>query len=152
MRLIDDLKKLGWKISTAESCTGGLLAKTITDAPGSSDVFEFGAVVYSNKFKNKLLGVPKEVLNMYGAVSEETAYALSKGICEYSDAEVGVGITGIAGPGGGTKEKPVGLVYYSIYIRQKNIHICEKLLLSGARDEVRSQTVTAVLEKLKELL
>ena len=152
MKLIDNLKRHGWKIATAESCTGGLLAKTITDYAGSSDVFEFGAVVYSNKFKNKLLGVSNDVLNTYGAVSEQTAYALSKGICEYSEAEVGVGITGIAGPGGGTSEKPVGLVYYSIYIEQKNIHICEKLLLSGNREQVRQQTVLAVIKKLEEIL
>ena len=152
MKLIDDLKRHGWKIATAESCTGGLLAKTITDYSGSSEVFEFGAVVYSNKFKNKLLSVSNDVLNTYGAVSEQTAYALSKGICEYSEAEVGVGITGIAGPGGGTSEKPVGLVYYSIYIEQKNIHICEKLLLSGNREQVRQQTVLAVIKKLEDIL
>ena len=152
MKLIDNLKKHGWKISTAESCTGGLFAKTITDEAGSSEVFEFGAVVYSNKFKNKLLGVPENILKTFGAVSEQTAYALSKGICEYSGAEVGVGITGIAGPGGGTPEKPVGLVYYSVYIEKMDIHICEKLLLSGNRDQIRQQTVSAALEKLAEIL
>ena len=152
MKLIDDLKKRGWKISTAESCTGGLLAKTITDCAGSSEIFEFGAVVYSNKFKNKLLGVPNEVLTRYRAVIEQTAYALSKGICDYSGSEVGVGITGLAGPGGATKEKPVGLVYFSVYIKQEDLHICEKLLLSGNREQIRNQTVTAVIKKLESIL
>ena len=152
MKLIDDLKKRGWKISTAESCTGGLLAKTITDCAGSSEIFEFGAVVYSNKFKNKLLGVPNEVLTRYGAVSEQTAYALSKGICDYSGSEVGVGITGLAGPGGATKEKPVGLVYLSVYIKQEDLNICEELLLSGNREQIRNQTVTAVIKKLESIL
>ena len=101
-------------IATAESCTGGLLAKRITDISGSSAVFETGCVTYANKTKEMLLGVPHETLEAHGAVSYETAKAMAEGIVKLSGADIGVGITGIAGPGGGTPEKPVGLVYIGI--------------------------------------
>lgn len=101
-------------IATAESCTGGLLAKRITDISGSSAVFETGCVTYANKTKEKLLGVPAEILEKHGAVSEETARAMAEGIVKLSGADIGIGITGIAGPGGGTPEKPVGLVYIAL--------------------------------------
>ena len=101
-------------VATAESCTGGLLAKRITDLPGSSAVFEMGAVTYSNRIKTKLLGVPEEMLREYGAVSEQVAKAMAEGVREEAGSTLGVGITGIAGPGGGTKEKPVGLVYVAL--------------------------------------
>lgn len=100
--------------ATAESCTGGLLSKRLTDIPGSSGVFHMGAVTYANEVKTQLLGVPEETLREYGAVSPQTARAMAKGIRECSGADFGVGITGIAGPGGGTPEKPVGLVYLAL--------------------------------------
>lgn len=112
--VIDELRRAGKKLATAESCTGGLLAKRITDVPGSSDVFEMGCVTYANSVKEALLGVPHETLETYGAVSEQTACAMAEGIVRVSGADVGVGITGIAGPGGGTDEKPVGLVYIAL--------------------------------------
>lgn len=102
------------KLAVAESCTGGLLAKRLTDIPGSSEVFEMGCVTYSNHVKEQILGVPHETLRQYGAVSEETARAMAEGIQKLSGADLGVGITGIAGPGGGTAEKPVGLVYIAL--------------------------------------
>ena len=101
-------------VATAESCTGGLVAKRITDLPGSSAVFEMGAVTYSNRIKTKLLGVPEEMLREYGAVSEPVAKAMAEGVRDASGSTLGIGITGIAGPGGGTKEKPVGLVYVAL--------------------------------------
>lgn len=102
------------KLAVAESCTGGLLAKRLTDIPGSSQVFEMGCVTYSNQVKEQILGVPHETLTQYGAVSEETAKAMAVGIQRLSGADLGVGITGIAGPDGGTAEKPVGLVYIAL--------------------------------------
>ncbi len=101
-------------VATAESCTGGLLAKRITDIPGSSDVFHMGAVTYANEIKTMLLGVPEETLKQYGAVSPQTARCMAKGVREKAGADLGVGITGIAGPGGGTPEKPVGLIYLAL--------------------------------------
>jgi competence/damage-inducible protein CinA C-terminal domain len=102
------------KIATAESCTGGLLAKRITDLSGSSEVFEMGCVTYANSAKEQLLSVPAETLATHGAVSEETARAMAEGIVRLSGADIGIGITGIAGPGGGTEEKPVGLIYIAL--------------------------------------
>lgn len=104
----------GKKLATAESCTGGLLSKRITDISGASSVFEMGCVTYANSVKEQLLGVPAEVLLRFGAVSPETAKAMAKGIVQLSGADLGIGITGIAGPLGGTPEKPVGLVYIAL--------------------------------------
>lgn len=112
--VVDALRAAGKTLATAESCTGGLLAKRITDVAGSSDVFGMGCVTYANGVKEKLLGVPHETLEAYGAVSEETARAMAEGIVRASGSDIGVGITGIAGPGGGTAEKPVGLVYIAL--------------------------------------
>ena len=112
--VVSELKKAGKKLATAESCTGGMLAKRITDIPGSSAVFETGCVTYANCVKERLLGVPHETLVTYGAVSEQTACAMAEGIVRASGADIGVGITGIAGPDGGTEEKPVGLVYIAL--------------------------------------
>ena len=112
--VVDALRAAGKTLATAESCTGGLLAKRITDVAGSSDVFEMGCVTYANRVKEKLLGVPHETLEAHGAVSEETARAMAEGIVRASGADIGVGITGIAGPGGGTAETPVGLVYIAL--------------------------------------
>lgn len=112
--VVNELRRAGKKLATAESCTGGLLGKRITDISGSSDVFEMGCITYANSVKEQLLGVPHETLEQYGAVSEQTARAMAEGIVRVSGADLGVGITGIAGPGGGTPEKPVGLVYIAL--------------------------------------
>ena len=112
--VVQELRKAGKKLATAESCTGGLLGKRITDVSGSSEVFEMGCITYANSVKEQLLGVPHETLEQYGAVSEQTARAMAEGIVRVSGADIGVGITGIAGPGGGTPEKPVGLVYIAL--------------------------------------
>lgn len=108
------LSEKGKKLATAESCTGGLLAKRITDISGSSEVFEMGAVTYANSIKELLLDVPHDMLEQYGAVSEPVAKAMAEGIVKKSGADIGIGITGIAGPGGGTEEKPVGLIYIAL--------------------------------------
>lgn len=112
--VVDLLAQQGKTLATAESCTGGLLAKRLTDVPGSSQVFHMGVVAYANQVKEKLLGVPHQVLEAHGAVSPETARAMAQGIVRASGSDLGVGITGIAGPEGGTAEKPVGLVYIAL--------------------------------------
>ena len=117
--LVAELQKKGLKAATAESCTGGLLAQRITSIPGSSAVFEYGAVTYANRIKHALLGVPEEMLSRYGAVSEPVATAMSEGVLRASGADIGVGITGIAGPDGGSEEKPVGTVYISVACKGK---------------------------------
>ena len=112
--LVSELKKRGMKIASVESCTAGIISKIITDAPGSSEVFDLGITTYSNEMKTKIVGVPEEILSLHGAVSPETARAMADGIRRVSGADIGVATTGIAGPGGGTPEKPVGLVYTAI--------------------------------------
>ncbi len=112
--VVQELQKQGKKLATAESCTGGLLAKRITDVPGSSAVFDMGCVTYANEAKEMLLSVDHETLERYGAVSEETARSMAEGIVRRSGSDIGVGITGIAGPDGGTEEKPVGLIYIAL--------------------------------------
>lgn len=112
--VVNLLREQGKRIAFAESCTGGLLAKRITDIPGSSEVFEMGCVTYSNAVKEQILGVSSETLNKYGAVSEQTAREMAEGIYKISGADVGVAVTGIAGPGGGSEEKPVGLAYIAL--------------------------------------
>jgi len=143
-------KKL--KIATAESCTGGLLAKKITDISGSSAVFDMGIVSYANRIKNEFLGVKNEILDTVGAVSRETAIAMAEGIRKISLADIGVGITGIAGPTGGTPEKPVGLVYFAVSYKDETR--VEKLLLDGNRDEIRNKTTeivcTEVISRIEE--
>lgn len=150
--LINVLKEQKLKIATAESCTGGLLAKKITDISGSSDVFDMGLVSYANQIKQEYLGVPAEVLETKGAVSYETAEAMARGIVRAADADIGVGITGIAGPGGGTPEKPVGTVFYGLYFRREEKLLVEELHLKGNREEIRESTTKIVIERiLREL-
>ena len=108
------LSERGMTLAAAESCTGGLLAKRITDIPGASAVFGFGTVTYANEAKEKLLGVRRETLEAFGAVSSETAREMAEGVRKLAGSDLGIGITGIAGPGGGTPEKPVGLVYIAL--------------------------------------
>ena len=112
--VLDLLRERAWTAAAAESCTGGMVAARLTDIPGSSDVFAGGVVTYSNELKHALLGVPAEVLARHGAVSPEAAEAMAAGARERLGADVAVAVTGIAGPGGGTPEKPVGLVYLHV--------------------------------------
>lgn len=112
--VVTELAKRGLHLACAESCTGGLLSSRITDIPGASEVFHMGAITYANEIKTMLLGVPEDTLKEHGAVSEQTARAMAEGIRKKSGSELGIAITGIAGPGGGTPEKPVGLVYLAL--------------------------------------
>ncbi|MBE7024253.1 MAG: CinA family protein [Ruminococcaceae bacterium] len=134
-------KKL--KLSTAESCTGGLIAQKITSVPGASECFDCGVVTYSNEQKQKLLGVSAETLEKYGAVSRQTALEMCKGVKNLANSDFGISVTGIAGPGGGTPEKPVGTVW--IGICGESIHKAEKFLFDGDRTKVRESTAEAAL-------
>lgn len=135
-------------IATAESCSGGKIAAAITDVPGASEIFGYGMVTYSNDAKIKILGVKEETLAAHGAVSPETAYEMAAGLKRVSGADVAVSVTGIAGPGGGSPEKPVGLVYMGI--AYGNDVFVKKNLFQGERDEVRLQTVETALHFVAE--
>lgn len=130
-------------ITFAESCTGGLLSGRLVDVPGASEVYKAGIVTYSNKAKHKLLGVKKRTLRTFGAVSEQTAREMAKGVAELTEADVAVAVTGIAGPDGGTEEKPVGLVYIACKIGD-HVEVSE-YHFSGNRRKVRESTVAAAL-------
>ncbi len=145
-KVVELVKKLGMDISTAESCTGGKIASRLIDVPGVSEVFKEGIVSYSNDAKMKRLGVKKETLEKYGAVSEETAREMLKGL----DSDIAIATTGIAGPGGGTPEKPVGLVY--IGIRIKNDIYVEKRFFNGDRMKIRERAVSQSLFSLIKIL
>lgn len=134
-------------IATAESCTGGLVASTLINYPGISSVFLEGAVTYSNEAKVKRLGVKEETLKKHGAVSHETAEEMARGIAFAAGSDIGLSTTGIAGPGGGTDDKPVGLVYIGIYI--KGVVKTKELHLSGDRARVRTRTVKELLNWLR---
>ncbi|MDO4966344.1 MAG: CinA family protein [Lachnospiraceae bacterium] len=142
------LLKNKYTITTAESCTGGLISGTIVNVSGASDVFNEGYVTYSNEAKNRLLGVKKETLEKFGAVSEQVAMEMAKGALNKSNADVAVAVTGIAGPGGGTKEKPVGLVYIGVAVKEK-VSV-NKFNFDGDRLTVRKLTVANALAMVKE--
>ena len=133
--LIHKLREMKLKLSTAESCTGGLLAKRITDIPGSSDVFAGSVVAYSNDMKISLLGVDADVITKFGAVSEETAHLMAEGIRRITGADVTVSITGIAGPGGGTEQKPVGTVCFGFNVCGRQF--TDTRQIPGSRERVR---------------
>ncbi len=133
------------KIATAESCTGGLIAGCLTAVAGSSDVLERGFVTYSNEAKTEMLGVPAELILRAGAVSEEVSRAMAEGAIEHSRAQLSLAVTGIAGPGGGTEEKPVGLVHLSC-AWQGGATRHERHVFKGGRDAVRLATVETALD------
>jgi nicotinamide-nucleotide amidase len=141
----------GWRIATAESCTGGLVAALLTEIAGSSDVFDRGFVTYSNHAKVDLLGVPKPLLRAHGAVSAETAQAMAAGAVERARVDLSVAITGVAGPGGGTDEKPVGLVHFATSARGEVIHR-EMRFGDLGRSEVRLAALRTALQLLAERL
>ncbi len=137
-------------ISTAESCTGGMVASRLVNYSGISEVFMEGAVTYSNAAKMNRLGVKKETLDRFGAVSPETAGEMALGIAKTSSTDIGLSTTGIAGPGGGTPQKPVGLVYIGLYINGKTM--TRELRLAGDRQSIRESAATQVLKWLEEEL
>ena len=159
--LADFCIKNAQQIATAESCTGGLVAKLITDRAGSSQWFERGFVTYSNLSKEQMLGLDEQLINDYGAVSEPVAEAMARGVLEYSQAHYALSITGIAGPGGGTKAKPVGTVcfawaYYDLNaadLAAKEIKcISNTQYFSGDRQAVRTQSAHFSLYRLYEII
>lgn len=136
-------------IVTAESCTGGLIAALLTEIPGSSDVVERGFVTYSNEAKQELLGVPEELLRVHGAVSEPVCGAMAQGALKNSRAEFSVAVTGIAGPGGGSPDKPVGLVYIAVASHAGHVIVQECRFGDIGRVQVRLQTVEKAIELLR---
>ncbi len=143
--------KLQLMVATAESCTGGLIAGALTEVAGSSAVFERGFVTYSNKAKTQMLGVPMGLIESEGAVSQSVVSAMVSGALENSRANIAVAVTGIAGPGGGSAEKPVGLVFLAAQRREEKAKVSELLLGDIGRKEIRSQTVEKALEMVLEL-
>ncbi len=142
----------GLTIATAESCTGGLIAGLLTEIPGSSDVLDRGSVTYSDAAKEEMLGVPHEFLETHGAVSQAVAAAMAEGVLDRSWAQIAVAVTGIAGPGGGSAEKPVGLVYVAA-MREGGTAVVERHLFGDiGREQVRLATVEAALKLLKRQL
>lgn len=140
----------GMTIATAESCTGGMVASRLIDYPGASKAFITGMVTYTNESKARLLGVDEDVLEKYGAVSSQTAEQMCTGAAERCGADVGISTTGIAGPDGGTAEKPVGLVYIGVSIRGKAV--TKELRLSGGRNKIRNAAAVAAIELLRQQL
>ncbi len=144
------LRKKGWRLSIAESCTGGLIGHRITNVPGSSDYFDSGVITYSNDAKRELLKVPEEVIRTYGAVSRQTAVAMADGIRKLRGVETGIGVTGIAGPAGGTEAKPVGLVYIAL---SSPVRVeCREFRFDGDREMIKLQASEAALSMLRMLL
>lgn len=152
LRVFELCRERGFKLTTAESCTGGLVAAAITDIPGSSDVFDRGFVTYSNNAKMALLGVSKDILAKHGAVSAACAKAMAEGALKAAGTDLAVSITGIAGPGGGSPEKPVGLVFMAAADRTGKFHARECRFGDLGRDEVRKRSVIAAFALIEELL
>jgi len=146
-RVLEALRARGWKLATAESCTGGLIAAALTSVAGSSDVVERGFVTYSNEAKTEMLGVPAALIAAHGAVSEEVAAAMAAGALAYSHADVAVSVTGVAGPGGGTAEKPVGLVWFGRAVRSGAVDAVSHQF-AGDRTAVRAASVGVAFDLL----
>jgi nicotinamide-nucleotide amidase len=145
------LLERGLTLATAESCTGGWIAKVVTDIPGSSGWFDRGFVSYSNTSKRDMLGVSESVLESRGAVSAEVVAQMAAGALERSGADAALAVSGVAGPGGGSEEKPVGTVYFAWALAGSE-PVVKRMQFAGEREEVRHQTVRLALERLLELL
>lgn len=146
--VLELLRGQKWKLATAESCTGGLIGALLTDVPGSSDVFERGFISYSYESKADQLGVDKKLIIDQGAVSEEVALEMARGALENSLADIAVAVTGIAGPGGGTPQKPVGTVCIAVASNEGDM--VERCQFSGSREDIRLATVAHALEMLAD--
>ncbi len=151
LKIVKLLAKKKLTVSFAESCTGGLLASSITSISGSSKVFNMGLVTYSNNAKIKLLKVPKKTITKYGAVSYETCLSMVKNLSKISRSNISISITGVAGPNGGTKEKPVGLVYVGLKKESKTI-IKKNLFKSKKRVSIQKATVNQTLKMILNIL
>ena len=150
-KIITKLKKKKINLSVAESCTGGMLAQIITSVSGASQVFSLGIVTYSNQSKIKYLKVPYKIIKNNGAVSEECCRSMLLSLAKISKAKLNLAITGIAGPNGGTKQKPVGLVYIGIKKNEK-IEITKYLFLKKSRENIRKNSVIKSLELIKKFI
>ena len=146
-KLINKLKKKKLKISFAESCTGGLLAQSITSINGASKVFDLSVVTYSNESKSSILKVPKKIINKFGAVSGECCLSMVKNLAKISKSQINVSITGIAGPKGGTKLKPVGLVFIGISYKNKT-NVYKYLFTNKTRSSIRKASAKAVVDNV----
>jgi nicotinamide-nucleotide amidase len=152
--LVGELLAAGKTVSTAESCTGGWIAKALTDNSGSSGCFSYGIVSYSNGAKETLLGVNPETLMEHGAVSEAVVKEMAEGALNLSGADIATAVSGVAGPDGGSEEKPVGAVWFAWATRKKDKPDidAEKRLLKGERESIRAQTVVIALQGIRERL
>ncbi|MCP5084644.1 MAG: CinA family protein [Alphaproteobacteria bacterium] len=149
--VLDVCRENHWKVATAESCTGGLIAAVLTEIAGSSDVVDRGFVTYSNEAKAELLGVPVELIESDGAVSERVARAMAEGALERSNASIAISCTGVAGPGGGSDEKPVGLVHMAV-ARDDGPTVHERCLFAdNGRASIREATVVTGFEMIKSM-
>ncbi len=147
---LQNARNNGFVIATAESCTGGLIAGLFTEIAGSSDVFDRGFVTYSNEAKNELINVPMDIIIKHGAVSPETAHKMAEGVISNSNANISISVTGIAGPTGGSDDKPVGLVYIGISNKKTNETQIFKNIFKGNRSDVRVATIRKALELMNE--
>jgi nicotinamide-nucleotide amidase len=146
---LEQLRDARLKVATAESCTGGLIAQTLTSEPGSSEIFERGFVTYSNESKHEVLGVPAELIAAEGAVSAPVAAAMAQGALNHSLANAAVAVTGIAGPGGGSAKKPVGLVYIAVALKGQDGAFVEEFRFGDlGRDGVRAATAIEAITML----
>ena len=149
--LVSELVAADRTVAAAESCTGGWIAKALTDVSGSSQVFGYGIVSYSNSAKDSLLGVPPAAIEQHGAVSETVVRAMVEGVKAVSNADLAVAVSGVAGPDGGTAEKPVGTVWFA-WAQPGGEVSSERRHFAGGRDDVRRQTVIHALQGLREIL
>lgn len=152
IQVLDAARSQTLKLATAESCTGGLVAAALTDIAGSSDVFDRGFVTYSNEAKVAMLGVSPETIAEHGAVSSQTAAAMARGAVEHSLADIAVAITGVAGPGGGSEEKPVGLVWFGLATRSGIVRTEERRFGPLGRSEIRAAAVATALALILEAI
>lgn len=149
-KIVARLKEKGWQVTCAESCTGGMIASTLVNVAGVSDVFMESYVTYANDSKHKLVGVSKEALAAFGAVSWQVAEQMAKGVAKAASAQAAIAVTGIAGPDGGTPKKPVGLVYIGCCVEGKTV-VTENHF-QGSRMEIRRKTTQAALTLLYQCL
>ncbi len=151
-RILETLRGRKQTLATSESCTGGLIGGLFTEIPGSSDVFDRGFVTYSNRAKHEMLGVPEHLIHEQGAVSEAVARSMADGALTHAGAQLALAVTGIAGPGGGTEEKPVGLVYVALAMEGREAVAQEFRFGDLGRDLVRQRTIAAALDMLEASL
>jgi nicotinamide-nucleotide amidase len=150
-QLLAVCKRKNLLVATAESCTAGLVAGTLTEIPGVSSILDRGYITYSNQSKHEMLGVPEAILDRHGAVSRETAEAMARGVLGHSHIHLAVSVTGIAGPDGGSDEKPVGLVHFAVATRSGKLVHAEKRYGNVGRSQVRKESVLQAFRMLHDL-